>query len=619
MNMKQISIFFLSLLLFLGGCAGLPEEGPFLRDDDLPPPSEPSVEESSIPEPSVKELPSKEVSASAIADDSVKSARGESARSDEEEMTFLTETGVPEIGAAESGGRSSTSSSRPRVSGLSAGFSDDNQQFGYFVRFLEDFEYVEHFPLTVSERIIIELTDAEGMPVLGAKVTVKDGGKPLESGPTMADGRYFFFPAEYSPQLSSYNVKIRYGNREIETTLLRQGPRTVSLSLEELREIPQQIPLDILFVMDTTGSMGEEIERLKTTIELIHLNLTSLSVPTDVRFGMVLYKDVEDDYLTEVIPMTRDLDVFQESLSRVEAYGGGDTPEDLQAALQKAVKTIRWNRDGIKLAFIITDAPPHLDYGQKYTYTDAVKDAKEMGIKFYGVGTGGLDLMGEYILRQIAQYTAGKYIFLTYGERGESEGGAPGSVSHHTGSNYETDKLEAIIIRFAREELSYQTDLPLEEPEPYFEAHKIAEEEREETLKKLFNLAFEQLADFSTIQIPKGTALAILPLAAADEDLAANAEYFTERLIMSGAEQELWTMVERKDLQSIIGELKLQLTGLTAGDAVLVGKLLNAEMLLTGSLYGREDQFELFLKLLRVETGEILSVTKAHIDRNLGL
>jgi Mg-chelatase subunit ChlD/PBP1b-binding outer membrane lipoprotein LpoB len=616
--MKQISILFLSLLLFLSGCAGLPEEEPFLRDDDLPAPAESSAEESSVPELPAKEPSLKEVPASATADDALKSARGEPAMSDEE-MGFLTETGAPEGGAAESGGRSSTSSSRPRVSGLSAGFSDDNQQFGYFVRFLEDFEYVDHLPLIVSERIIIELTDAEGMPVLGAKVTVKDGGKPLESGTTMADGRYFFFPAEYSPQLSSYDVKIRYGNREIETTLSRQGPRTVSLSLEELREIPQQIPLDILFVMDTTGSMGEEIERLKTTIELIHLNLTSLSVPTDVRFGMVLYKDVEDEYLTEVIPMTRNLDDFQESLSRVEAYGGGDTPEDLQAALQKAVKTIRWNRDGIKLAFIITDAPPHLDYGQKYTYTDAVKDAKEMGIKFYGVGTGGLDLMGEYILRQIAQYTAGKYIFLTYGERGESEGGAPGSVSHHTGSNYETDKLEAIIIRFAREELSYQTDLPLEEPEPYFEAHKIAEEEREETLKILFNLAFEQLADFSTIQIPKGTALAILPLAAADEELAANAEYFTERLIMSGAEQELWTMVERKDLQSIIEELKLQLTGLTADDAALVGKLLNAEMLLTGSLYGREDQFELFLKLLRVETGEILSVTKAHIDRNLGL
>ncbi len=80
--------------------------------------------------------------------------------------------------------------------------------------------------------------------------------------------------------------------------------------------------------------------------------------------------------------------------------------------------------------------------------------------------------MGEFILRQISQYTQGRYIFLTYGERGESEGGKEGSVSHHTGANFQTDKLESIIIRFAKEELAYLTDQPLEEGEAYFDAKK---------------------------------------------------------------------------------------------------------------------------------------------------
>jgi len=69
-----------------------------------------------------------------------------------------------------------------------------------------------------------------------------------------------------------------------------------------------------------------------------------------------------------------------------------------------------WNRDGIRLVFVITDAPPHLDYGQKYTYVNAAGDAKKQGIKIFSVGTGGLDLAGEYVLRQIAQYTSGRYI-----------------------------------------------------------------------------------------------------------------------------------------------------------------------------------------------------------------
>ena len=121
-----------------------------------------------------------------------------------------------------------------------------------------------------------------------------------------------------------------------------------------------------------------------------------------------------------------------------------------------------WNRNGIRLAFIVTDAPPHLDYGQQYTYVEAVHDARSAGIKLFSVGTGGLDLAGEYVLRQISQYSGAKYIFLTYGETGESEGGAPGSVSHHTGANYQTDKLEAIIIRFAKEELANVMGQPLE-------------------------------------------------------------------------------------------------------------------------------------------------------------
>ena len=62
------------------------------------------------------------------------------------------------------------------------------------------------------------------------------------------------------------------------------------------RVVDENIPLDILFILDTTGSMGEEINRLKTTIELIHLNLTSLSTKPVVRFGLVLYKDIDDEY-----------------------------------------------------------------------------------------------------------------------------------------------------------------------------------------------------------------------------------------------------------------------------------------------------------------------------------
>ena len=551
---------------------------------------------------------------------------GEAPWSGESEAGEIAEA-VPEEKAAPSGTiptRSSGTSTRPQVSGLKAGFADDNKQFNYFVQFLSTYgAQVNRIPIPIKERIMLKVQDSEGKSIPNAEIEVYGPNRSfLGRGTTYADGSFLLFPAEYGDQ-QGYTIEVTYNQQRKSVSLDRFGLREIPIAFGAPRAELSRIPLDLLFILDTTGSMGEEIQRLKTTIELIKLNLASLSSKPRVRFGMVLYKDRGDEYVTEVVPFTENLQEFQSALDAVEASGGGDTPEDLQSALEQAMK-LSWSRGGVRLGFIITDAPPHLDYGQRYTYAQAVKEAKETGIKIFSVGTGGLDLLGEVVLRQIAQYTSAKYIFLSYGEAGESEGGAPGSVSHHTGANYQTDKLEAIIIRFAKEELSHITDQPIEEEEEYFTASKIDAEEREETLNKLFSMAVSQLIDYSTVRIPKGSAAAVLPLSPAQRDLSLNSEYFTEQLLLSFGKdktfKDLFRIVERKDLQSVLEELELQLSDLAEEQgAAKVGELLGAELLIIGKLYSTAKGYELFLKLVRVETGEVLSVTKAIIDKGLGL
>src|SRR5205085_1167984 len=155
----------------------------------------------------------------------------------------------------------------------------------------------------------------------------------------------------------------------------------------------------------------------------------------DLRLGMVLYRDRDDDYLTKVVPLTRDLRSFHAELLKVEAGGGGDEPEDVQSALEDAMTKIDWRKSGVRIAFLIGDASPHLDYGQKYTYVSAMLDAAKRGIKIATIGASGLPIDGEITWRQIAQYTMSPFVFLTRGERGNSEG-TPTSVSHHVGSNW---------------------------------------------------------------------------------------------------------------------------------------------------------------------------------------
>ncbi|MBN1893680.1 carboxypeptidase-like regulatory domain-containing protein, partial [bacterium] len=276
-------------------------------------------------------------------------------------------------------------------SGLKAGYSDDNKQFNYFVNFLEKFKSTPHYDLPVGERIMITLKDASGRSMPNTDIEISADGKIIARGKTYPDGTWMFHPSAFEGDWQSFLVKAVSGGHPAEWTIPRQGRREMEGVLDVQKRAVQSVPLDILFILDTTGSMGEEIERLKKTIELINLNLASLSSKPAVRFGMVLYRDQGDDYVTRIVPFTEKLDLFQAALAPVRANGGGDGPEDLQSALQDAVCNMDWNQDGIRLGFIITDAPPHLDYGQEYTYVDAARDAKGKGIKLFSVGTGGLD------------------------------------------------------------------------------------------------------------------------------------------------------------------------------------------------------------------------------------
>jgi Mg-chelatase subunit ChlD len=533
----------------------------------------------------------------------------------------MSEVGETEWVSSESRGARRTT---PSVSGLKAGFADDNRQYNYFLQFLKQYgPSVNYIPIPVEERIRIKALDTRNKSLVSAAVSVfGEAGAPLARGLTCADGSFLFFPSEHG-QDRRYRAVVTYNQSSREIHFERDGPREVTAELPLARPEPKSVPLDILFILDTTGSMGEEIQRLKATIEIINLNLSSLSSAPQVRFGLVLYRDRGDEYVTEVVPFTGDLERFQAALNRVEADGGGDTPEDLQAALQAALG-MAWNRAGIRLAFIITDAPPHLDYGQSYTYADAARDARTGGIKIFSVGTGGLEVDGELILRQVSQYTSAKYIFLTYGEEGESEGGKPGSVSHHTGANFQTDKLEAIIIRFAKEELAFAADQPLDGDEEYFQATAVTDEPRTETLDKLFGQAVSQLIDYSSFRIPPDTPASVLTLVPVTQDLGSSAEYFTEQLVLSfsrgEAVRKTFRILERRDLQAILTELELELSGLAdEKSAARVGRLLGAQVLVTGKLYGKPAGYEAFLKLLRVESGEVLSVTKLVIDRKLGI
>lgn len=517
-----------------------------------------------------------------------------------------------------SASRPAPSAKRPRVSGLNAGVSDDNRQFPAFLEFLATrAKSVERLETRTHERLRVRVTDAAGKGLANSVLRVYEGKRLRETLSTLSDGSALLFPRwlDSVGTLPALRLEIETSLGKAERILTPEGPRTVEIVMNGARQTLSPT-VDLLFVLDVTGSMQSQIDQLKNAIAILQMNLGSMPNKPRLRFGLVQYRDRGDDFVVRSIPFTEDAEAFSLALSRVEADGGGDAPEDLQSALDTALHGMDWNRTGLRLGFVVTDVPPHLDYGQTFNYAHAAHLARVRGIKLHTLGCGGLGIQGEVVLRQIAQATSGKYVFLTAkGESGESDGGTAGSVSHHTGSNWTSERLETALLRLAREEIAHQLAVPPVDSAGWFEAKAVAAEPNDSVVSSLFRRAFQELRDFSPVPVPDSARLGVLPVSAADSALRPAAAWLGQILSIELSRSGKVRVVERGNLGDVLREQALQASG--AIDPATVsgtGKLLGADLLLVSALHARGTGRELVLKLLKVSSGELLSATRAKLD-----
>jgi hypothetical protein len=333
---------------------------------------------------------------------------------------------------------------------------------------------------------------------------------------------------------------------------------------------------------------------------------------------MVLYRDRDDDYVTSVIPFTRDVMQFRYELHDVYAGGGGDTPEDVQSALDDTIHKLDWRNEGARIAFLVGDAAPHLDYGQTYTYVHAMRDAARKGIKIAAIGASGLPLEGELVWRQIAQYTRSPFVFLTRGETGNSEGSAS-SVSHHVGSNWVADNLDAIIIRMVKVELAHFAPNAAPSREDYFSAATSAAMTNELVLGDLFQQSVKQLTDYAIERLDDRTPTLMLPIAPKEKQHRTAANKLERHLALALARDRAFQLVEKEQQGALLVAMSDQFTARYDGAKWLeVGKLVPARFAISGELgMGTRGDYELVVKLIRLETGEVLSLSLMKVDRAL--
>ncbi|MBY0525512.1 MAG: VWA domain-containing protein [Gemmataceae bacterium] len=157
-------------------------------------------------------------------------------------------------------------------------------------------------------------------------------------------------------------------------------PITAEEKKEEVKSAAPKV--EVVFCLDTTGSMGGLIEGAKQKIWAICNQIASGKPSPDLKVGLVAYRDKGDDYVTKVFDLTDNLDEMHGQLRKFEAKGGGDFPEHVNQALDDSVNKITWSKDDdtLRIIFLVGDAPPHMDYKDDVKYPVTCEKAIKKGI-----------------------------------------------------------------------------------------------------------------------------------------------------------------------------------------------------------------------------------------------
>jgi hypothetical protein len=187
----------------------------------------------------------------------------------------------------------------------------------------------------------------------------------------------------------------------------------MALGMSEARAAPShgQQRVEVAFVLDTTGSMGDLIDGAKRKIWSIATTIVDNNPNADIAMALVAYRDRGDDYVVKSTPLSTDVQGLYGKLIKLEAAGGGDDPESVNEALDKAIGGLQWSSGAnVKhIVFLVGDAPPHMDYRQERQYPEILKTAAEKHIVVNAVQAGEMRETTP-IWKEIAQFGHGRYI-----------------------------------------------------------------------------------------------------------------------------------------------------------------------------------------------------------------
>lgn len=337
---------------------------------------------------------------------------------------------------------------------LTAGDVDDHLNWERYLRYVERTtggQTRSDLPsLDLDDRVTLRILDVDGKPAALARVEVfvPDVDRAPVRIVAGADGVARLFPRHDGlGDATRVEVTVTLPGEPSEARVVDLAAldeaRTIELRLENARATPPRA-LDLMLIVDTTGSMGDELSFLAADLDEIVARVVAEHAQVDIRLGLTLYRDDGDAYVVRALGFASDLAQMRQWLAQQAADGGGDYPEAMDRALASAVAE-QWRADALRLALVVADAPPHPEHYDDFL--DAVASARERGIRVHSLAGSGVASEAEYLLRAAAVLTHARYAFLT------DDSGVGGSHAEPTIACYQVTKLDNLLVRLVSSEL----------------------------------------------------------------------------------------------------------------------------------------------------------------------
>ncbi|WP_315013568.1 hypothetical protein [Capnocytophaga leadbetteri] len=335
---------------------------------------------------------------------------------------------------------------QPQGGLVTAGEWNDLDNWAFYQKTLmkEPFKgFPDDWQMYTNHRIAVAIT-AKNKPAANATVTLFRNDTPIWTAKTDNLGRAELWVGAFQKEkeLNPTLLRLKVNEQWVSTATISET-QVNRIALDETLPSPTN-QVQIAFMVDATGSMGDELEFLKMDLKKVINEVQKTNTQLKISTATVFYRDEGDEYVVKHSPFTEDINQTTEFISQQRADGGGDFPEAVDKALVQ-LNQLQWQPEArTRIAFLVLDAPPHNKPAVISSIQYSVKTAAASGIKLIPVVASGIDKTTEFLMRFIAMYTNGTYVFIT------DHSGIGNKHLEPSVGEYQVEKLSDLMVRLIK-------------------------------------------------------------------------------------------------------------------------------------------------------------------------